>query len=197
MNIISLAQRKLRSAWIDLRYGGVILKGDVGSRYSHLGAKNSEHSGYDILPRLFSNEVRTGDVLVDIGCGKGRVLNWWLDQYRNHRIYGIELDPDIAEQTRNRLRRFANVTILTGDACALIPSEGSLFYLFNPFDAEVMQRFIAAVLKNPIVSSGLHRRIVYYNCVHLELFERRPQFSVRYLEPMYSKPSAVIDYTGA
>jgi len=86
------------------------------------------------------------------------------------------------------------VTILAGDACALIPDEGSLFYLFNPFDAAVMQRFIAALLKNPVAQNGLPRRIIYYNCVHLDLYESNPHFVVRHFDPLHSHRSAIIDY---
>jgi len=193
MGIISLARRKIHSVCTDLRYGAITLKGNVASSYSHLGATGTLSSGYDVLPALFANHVRPGDVLVDVGCGKGRILNWWLDHHRDHQIYGIELDPIIAEHTRNRLKRFDNVTILTGDACALIPDNGSLFYLYNPFDASVMQRFIAALLKKPVAQNGLPRRIIYYNCVHLDLFENNRHFTTRRLDQFNR---AVIDCNG-
>ena len=196
MGLLSRVKRKFRSAWTDLRYGA-ILKGKVASPYSHLGAVDTEHTGYDILPPLFANQVRPGDVLVNIGCGKGRVLNWWLDNHRSHRMYGIELDPAVAERTRDRLKRFSNVTILTGDACVILPDDASLLYMFHPFNAQVMQRFITTILKTPIAQGGLPRRIVYYNSQHLDLFEAIPNFTVRRVDgvPTHHK-SAVIDYKG-
>jgi hypothetical protein len=194
MSIFSSAKRKIRSALTDLRYGGSLLRGSVDSRYAHLGARGTENSGYDILEQLFAHQVRSKDVLVDVGCGKGRVLNWWLDHYRSHRIYGIELDPEIAAQTRNRLRRFQNVSILTGDVCELIPADASLFYLFNPFDGSVMQRFIDVLQTSPVAHNGLARRIVYYNCKHVDLFENNRLFNVRHVNLPKAHDSAVIDF---
>jgi hypothetical protein len=195
MGIFASAKRKLRSALTDLRYGGSLLRGSVDSRYAHLGARGTENSGYDVLEELFANQVRPKDVLVDVGCGKGRVLNWWLDHYRSHRIYGIELDPDIAAQTRSRLRRFQNVTILTGNVCELIPADSSLFYLFNPFDAAVMQRFIDALQAAPVAHNGLPRRIIYYNSKHVDLFENNRLFTVRHVKLPNAHASAVIDFS--
>ena len=195
MQIARLTIKRLRTALTDLRYGA-ILKGNVASKYSHLGATGTENSDYIVLEELFLNQIRPADILVDVGCGKGRVLNWWLDQYPDNQIYGIELDPLIAEATRLRLRRFKNVTILNGDACSLIPHEGSLFYLFNPFDGTVMQRFIAAILRNPRAANGVLRRIIYHNCVHLGLFENDPQaFFIKQIETRSSLGSALIDCT--
>jgi len=102
MQVAALIIKRLRTALTDLRYGA-ILKGSVVSRYSHLGATATENSDYKQLATLFHDKIRPTDVLVDIGCGKGRVLNWWLDHYRDHKIYGIELDSIIAEETRRRL----------------------------------------------------------------------------------------------
>jgi SAM-dependent methyltransferase len=196
MSIFAKARRKFHSAWTDLRYGGSLLRGSVDSRFAHLGARGTENSGYDVLEQLFASQIRPKDVLVDVGCGKGRVLNWWLDHYRSHRMYGIELDPDIAAQTRNRLRRFQNVTVLAGNVCEQIPADGSLFYLFNPFDGVVMQSFINALQASPVAHNGLLRRIVYYNCKHVDLFENNRQFSVRHISLPQAHASAVIDFSG-
>ena len=54
---------------------------------------SSAHYGY--LGKLFSNEnvpIRPDDVLVDVGSGKGRVLNFWLQKGLRNRIVGIEID---------------------------------------------------------------------------------------------------------
>ena len=38
------------------------------------------------------------------------------------------------------------MTILCGDATELLPPDGTVFYLFNPFDESVMRRFAEAML---------------------------------------------------
>jgi SAM-dependent methyltransferase len=130
------------------------------------------------------------DVVVDVGCGKGRVLNWLLAHRRGCRLYGIELDRDVCARTARRLRRWPNVTILCGDATELLPADATVFYLFNPFDRTVMQRFADAVLALP----PRPRRIVYYRANDLDVFRDRPRFRVRELDdPRLNHPSAVVE----
>jgi SAM-dependent methyltransferase len=185
MSIVSVLNRKWNSVRKDLQYGG-LLNGDGKSAYEDLGVTGTVSSGYDVLPSLFEGLIRPGDVLVDVGCGKGRVLNWWLDNYRQHRIYGLEIDRELAAETRRRLYRFHNVTILTGDACEILPAEGSLFYLYNPFQKFVMERFLAAMLTRAPSPNGLATRIVYYNSLDAALFDQSGAFQSRPLKPIHS-----------
>ncbi len=167
--------RVARNALIDLRYGGLLL-GKIKTRFAHLGAVNTENSDYAALSHIFENRIQSSDVLVDVGCGKGRVINWWLSRGLGNRMIGIELDERIAEQTRRRLRPYGNVTILTGHVVQNLPIDGTLFYLYNPFDAHVVDAF-----KNRLLTLFRERgniTILYYNCRHVEIFRNDPAWSV-------------------
>jgi SAM-dependent methyltransferase len=178
----------IRNALRDLRYGRP-LGGTLRTRHAHLGAYDVANTDYDDLARLFADiEVAADDVIVDVGCGKGRVLNWFLSRYPENRIYGIELDPEVCAGTARRLRRHATVTVVCGDATASLPEDGTLLYLFNPFDEAAMRRLVATVL-------GLRpapRRIVYYNCKFLQLFLDDPRFEVSTVELPGSHRTAVV-----
>jgi hypothetical protein len=174
--MVRRAPRIVRNAVRDLRYGG-FLGGTVTTRFEHLGAHDAGNVEYEDLPPLFAPaQIEPGDVIVDVGAGKGRSINWLLDRYPSNRIIGIELDPEICEKSARRLRRHANVSILCGDATELLPRDGTVFYLFNPFDENVMRRFIDAFL-----ASGMdpRRRIVYHNCKSIQLFADNPRFEVQ------------------
>ena len=191
MNVRTLARRApvmLRAALRDLRYGRP-LGGTVRTRYEHLGAFHSTNTPYDEMARLFAEvEVGPADVIVDAGCGKGRSLNWLLSRYPRNTIVGIELDPKIGAQTARRLRRRTNVTILCGDAIELLPADGTVFYLFNPFDGAVMARFATALLTRPAAAT-----IVYYNSKHLGPFRADSRFAVRELDdPKLEHRSAIV-----
>ena len=85
-------------------------------RFAELDAERSSNVTYYALSLIFKGEtIAPDDVLVDVGCGKGRVLNWWLSKRLPNRIVGLELDPEVAAHTRHRLRKYRNVTIITGD----------------------------------------------------------------------------------
>jgi SAM-dependent methyltransferase len=177
---IRKAPTTLRNAIRDLRYGA-FLGGLAKTRYGHLDAYDTANSAYEAMSALFEHvDVADDDVIVDIGCGKGRALNWFLSHYPDHRIYGIELDPDVCARTKRRLRRFSNVTVLCGDAADLMPAEGTLFYLFNPFGADAMQRCIDALKRTN--TSTTERTIVYYNCKWVDCYLPDPQFDVTLID---------------
>jgi 16S rRNA A1518/A1519 N6-dimethyltransferase RsmA/KsgA/DIM1 with predicted DNA glycosylase/AP lyase activity len=179
----------VRNAVRDLRYGG-LLGGTIKTSHAHLGAHDVGNADYDDLTELFAQvEIGPEDVIVDVGCGKGRAINWFLSHHPRTRIYGLELEPDVCAKTAHRLRRHANVTILCGDATELLPADGTVFYLFNPFGPDVLARFIAAFLA---VDAPRKRTIVYYNCKFVELFQAEPRVEVRMLERPRSFRSALI-----
>ena len=167
-----------RNAVRDLRYRG-LLAGTVRTRYARLGAHHTTNSDYDDLPALFgAARLRADDVIVDVGCGKGRVINWLLAHHPGNRVYGIELDPEIAAATERRLRRYPAVRIICGDASTLLPPEATVFYLFNPFDEPVMRRFAQAVLALDDAPGVPERRIVYYRSNYLEPFRESDRFAI-------------------
>src|ERR1039458_5149009 len=157
----------------DLRYGG-FLGGIKRTPFADCGAYDTANSDYDVLSHLFSDtvvpDIAAQHVLVDVGCGKGRVLNWWLSKFSNNKIYGIELDPEIATITSSRLRNYPNVTILCGDARGLIPADGTLFYLFNPFDKIILIGFLHSLRQSIGGSTAKPISVIYYNPVHIDVF---------------------------
>ena len=183
----------VRNAVQDLRFGKP-LGGTVKTRYAHLGAHDVGNADYDDLAILFGEaDVRPDDVIVDVGCGKGRSLNWLLAHHPQNRLIGIEIDPAICAQTAKRLRRFEQVAIRCGDATTMLPPEGTLFYLFNPFDESVMVRFrdALAAARADIAS---RTRIVYYTWKALHVYEDDSRFAVRRIaSPRLTLRSAIVD----
>jgi SAM-dependent methyltransferase len=160
----------------DLRFGGTFLGGTIPSRYADQGAVETANTDYRVLEILFSRvELRPNDVVVDVGCGKGRVLNFLLGLSGGNRIVGLELDPAIAARTRRRLRKYDRVRIISGDARTMIPPDGTIFYLYHPFNdvvlRDVLPRFKAVTAPGRPV-------IIYYNPVHLNLFADDPHWRV-------------------
>ncbi len=152
------------NALIDLRYGSLLsLDTRRGIRVSRA------NSDYAALRQMFDGQISPDDVLVDVGCSTGRVINAWLHQGLTNRIIGIEIDHDVAARTRNRLRRFPNVEIVTGNAIEHLPEEGTIFYVFNPFGAPTM----AALEKRlrELRANGIRPRVIYYNSKHLDVFD--------------------------
>lgn len=139
------------------------------------GAYPTQSTDYFVLSHVFRRfKPSPDDVLVDVGCGKGRVIAWWLKQGFNNKIIGVEINSKVAEATKLMFKDEPKVNIISGGAVTMFPQEGTLFYLFNPFDEVVMRQF------KEKLDESIQTKItlIYYNCVHVEIFENDPNWKV-------------------
>jgi SAM-dependent methyltransferase len=166
----------VRNFILDARYGG-ILAGTVRSR--RRGAADVTNSPYSVLPHIFSGRIGPTDVLVDVGCGKGRVINWWLSRGLRNRIVGIEIEPDIAAAAARRLRSFPNVTIVNADATTAVPDDATLLYLYSPFDRATMRR-LKSDLERRFASRGI--TALYWNPQFVDVFADDPRWATELIE---------------
>ena len=134
-------------------------------------------ANYFILEKLLAKiKVRAGNnCLLDIGCGKGRVLAV-AAHYGFKKIIGVEFSKKFCEETKMNLlaaeKDFSNSSfdIINQDASVyIIPDEVTTVFLYNPFDAEIMNHVV-----NHITDS-LQRKprniyIIYLNPQEKHLF---------------------------
>lgn len=81
------------------------------TRFAKQGAHNPTPTPYFILENLFSElDFSEESHLLDVGCGTGRVLSFFIQSKLSGHATGIELDPDIAEYARNWSRRLPTST---------------------------------------------------------------------------------------
>lgn len=116
------------------------------TRFAKQGAHDPTPTPYFILENLFSElDFSEESHLLDVGCGTGRVLSFFIQSKLSGHATGIELDPDIAEYARNWSRRFTNVDVLCGSALETPLAPYTHLYLFNPFDTNVLMQFIMKI----------------------------------------------------
>ncbi len=132
-----------------------------------------------MLPHIFSGRVGPTDVLVDVGCGKGRVINWWLSRGLRNRMVGIEIEPDVAAATARRLRSYPNVTIVNADATTAVPDDATLLYLYSPFDQATMRR-LKSDLEQRFATRGI--TALYWNPQFVDAFENDPRWTTELIE---------------
>lgn len=124
-------------------------------------------------------------VLLDFGCGKGRVLLLAAEQgFRT--VRGIEFAEELCVIARQNIAAFkaqtaspAEIQVIKGDVThyAIQPEE-KVFFLFNPFD----QVIFGKVLENIAVSLNSHpRKLLIVICLPSEEYrrtiEQRPEFT--------------------
>lgn len=163
---------------VDLRFGAPLMGMKGSGVQGHAQVVNSD---YALYPHLFAQvAIAPTDVVVDVGSGRGRFINWLLWHRLGGRIIGIEYDKATAEACARRLRRHARVTILHGDATVSIPQDGTVFFMFNPFETELMRafrdRFVA------VFGSRASPVIVYLRPLELAVFRETPGWQIEEFE---------------
>lgn len=169
----------LRNLTLDIRLGGL-----YGVGYQPHSPSSSAHevaaTNYTALPLIFDGLVGPDDVLVDVGCGRGRVIRWWLHQGYSNKIIGIELDKKTALYARRKLKKWNNVEIVHGDVLTNIPQDGTIFYLYNPFNREMTEKVKVRIVD--LFARKKSVKLLYYNSRYVDVFKDDPNWAVRELD---------------
>ena len=111
-----------------------------------------EPTPYSVLDRLAkSGFFGPQDVVLDYGCGKGRV-GFFLAYRTKARTVGIEYDTRIyADALENRATTISRIKpdfMLTRAESYEVPPEVNRCYFFNPFSVEILRKVMARILES-------------------------------------------------
>ena len=111
-----------------------------------------EPTPYSVLERLAnSGMISKKDVLLDYGCGKGRV-DFFLAYQTKAKTIGIEYDERIyqraIENQRTATSRAKADFVLSRAEEYMVPAEVNRFYFFNPFSVEILHKVIARIIES-------------------------------------------------
>ena len=109
-----------------------------------------EPTPYAVLERLAnSGLIRKKDIVVDYGCGKGRVDFYLSYQTKAHTI-GIEYDERIyqgaVENQKTAVSKMRTDFVLARAEEYKVPEGVNRFYFFNPFSVELLRKVIAKIM---------------------------------------------------
>jgi len=145
-------------------------------------------SFYDPTPRLVIRWILRaitpdpdGWNFIDIGTGRGRVI-LEAARYPFRRVIGVEFASELFEAAEENVAamplediRAGRVGVAHGDATEwVLPDGKTVFFLYNPFDARVLRRFLDHVLDD-------HARVprpmvfLYLNPEDAVVFEDEPR----------------------
>ncbi|MBU9888937.1 MAG: class I SAM-dependent methyltransferase [Candidatus Omnitrophica bacterium] len=117
------------------------------------------------------------DVFVDLGCGKGRAVFLALTQ-KFKKVIGIESDRttyDIAVRNAANFRgrkKAGSLELLHMDASDFDPSQGTVFFMFNPFGPKVLEKVLANIERS-LKRNPRRIRLIYYIPRFLELVQKQ------------------------
>ena len=107
-----------------------------------------EPTPYCVLERLAnSGLVRKGDVVLDYGCGKGRV-SFFLSYQAKAKTIGIEYDEriyNLAVENSKTARAKADFICKRAEEFE-IPEDVNRCYFFNPFSVEILRSVMARII---------------------------------------------------
>ena len=109
-----------------------------------------EPTPYCVLERLASSGlIGEKDILLDYGCGKGRV-GFFLSYQVKAKTIGIEYDSRIYEQAlENRQNAKATADFVMARAEEYeVPTDVNRCYFFNPFSVEILHTVMARIIES-------------------------------------------------
>lgn len=111
-----------------------------------------EPTPYNVLARLAKySRISEGDVVLDYGCGKGRV-EFFLPHQTKAQTIGIEYDQRIyknaMENRKTAASRAKTQFVLTRAETYDVPGSVNRCYFFNPFSVEILHKVMARILES-------------------------------------------------
>ena len=111
-----------------------------------------EPTPYSVLERLAnSGFIRKRDVVLDYGCGKGRV-EFFLAYQTKARTLGVEYDERIyqgaLENQKTAVARERTGFALARAEAYPVPAEVNRCYFFNPFSVELLRKVMARIIES-------------------------------------------------
>ncbi len=166
---VRAAEARLGDRLLNIHSGGPVhFKEKRGAHSDAFDFEPGAHIGILKAIRLLS--LSASDCVYVLGAGKGRTVCHFA-RHGVRKVVGIEIEPALCEVCRKNVEtlrcRRSPVDILNVDAATCDFSDGTVFFMFNPFGPETLRH----VLKN----IGLHAdsrpiRIVYMNALFPQVF---------------------------
>lgn len=111
-----------------------------------------EPTPYAVLERLAeSGFISKDDMLVDYGCGKGRV-SFYMDYAVGCKTAGVEYDPALAAAAKKNLSTYSGrsaaetrIRFVCETAEEYAVGDANRFYFFNPFSAKILQSVLGRI----------------------------------------------------
>lgn len=125
-----------------------------------------EPTPYSVLERLANaGYIRKGNILLDYGCGKGRV-DFFLSYQTRCKSIGIEYDERIYEKAAENKKDAVSsgrVEIELANAEEfVVPETADCMYFFNPFSVEILRKVMARILESYYAEPRRIQLFFYY-----------------------------------
>jgi SAM-dependent methyltransferase len=188
--------------------------GLVPAKHLRTGSPSDDHvtAYYGVAPSILRSLVQTwrasdpgGPIekwtFIDIGCGKGRAM-LVASELGFRRVVGVELNPGLATVARSNIAQWtaahasdptspwtSAIELLEQDALDLeLPSGPVLLFLFHPFEAPLLARFLDRIDAQMAARRKPHLDVLYVNAECRSIFEQREHYKRLFLGSVAMTP---------
>lgn len=106
----------------------------------------SQPSHYRVLEKVFCKyQFTPEDSILDIGCGKGRILAYFTEMGFKGKLTGVELKRDVVAVCKQWTKAYPNIQVIEGNVLELDLNEYTVMVMFNPFGANVLLRLLEKI----------------------------------------------------
>ncbi len=153
-----------------------------------VNAGDENRNRYEITPvhhlrfitrYLKKSRINKNDRIFDVGCGKGAMLWYFITEIGFKEASGLERSDKLCSICRSNIEKWdINAKVINGDASEFEDyDEYNYFYLYNPFDATIMRKFICC-LEQSISRRPRTTTILYVCSLFKGIFEEHGWKSV-------------------
>lgn len=150
-----------------------------------LQATGSQSARYWALDEVFKDmKFSKDDKFIDVGCGKGRILAEMERLHFPGQLYGIELNPVVAEYAQGWAKKYDNLTIYSGDAFKLNYNDYDIIMLCRPFLEEMFVNFLEKIqndITHPVTI------ILYVDHYMAKYVKDKPGWTMQKQEVLFKK----------
>lgn len=150
------------------------------------------HSAIQKSIRLVKPNIN--DIVFDLGSGKGRVI-FHFARLNVRKVIGVELSDNLCRIARRNIERLrkvnAPINIINDDIINVDLSEGTIFFMFNPFGEKTMREVLSKIeltlkLKNRLI------KIIYINPKFAHIFKEYDWLKIKYMYKRITEQQTII-----
>ena len=138
-----------------------------------------EPTSYSVLERLVESDyIRKEDIVIDYGCGKGRV-SFFLSYNVGCKTIGVDFDENMYNYSMENKKTFIGM-IKPDFECASAEkykvNEATAFYFFNPFSVEIFRAVLGQIMDSYYDNPREMKLFFYYpNDEYVSYLMTQPQ----------------------
>ncbi len=137
-----------------------------------------QNYGYDPTPYVVLEElvkldlIKKDDIIVDYGCGKGRI-GFFLNNQVGCKVIGIDHNKRLIKKAKNNLENYGytdDIKFVYSKAEEYVPDEANCFYLFNPFSSKIFRQVLKKIEESKKNNPREILIFFYYSTIEYKLY---------------------------